>query len=483
MKENTFNKYKLSKEIIKSLDLMGFSEPTEVQKKAIPLIINGDSVIIKSQTGSGKTAAFGIPLCELIDWEDLLPQALVLLPTRELAVQVSEDLFNIGRFKILKVLPVYGKTPITHQVKNLKQKIHIVVGTPGRVIDLIDRSALDLTNIKYLVLDEADEMLNMGFIDDVEYILNKLPNNKQSILLSATMPDKIKTLVDKYIKNKKLIESEEKTDVKDMISQEVYNVAENEKIKLLKDVSIVENPDSCIIFCNTKQKVDDIYDSLYKSAYPIEKIHGGIEQDDRLQLMKKFKSGLFRYLVATDVAARGLDIDSISLIINYDIPVDPENYIHRIGRTGRIGKKGKAITFKTAYENKFFNEIENIIGMTIPIKEWPDKNIVSKLKESFKEKIYTASEIKISKGTQLSKEILKLHINAGRKTKMRAVDIVGTLCNIDGIKKEDIGIIEVRDISTFVEILNNKGQFVFDQLQELPIKGRIRRVSKADDIK
>lgn len=476
-----FEDYQISKEIIKSLDIMKFNEPTEVQKKAIPQIMEGSNVIIKSQTGSGKTAAFGIPLCEKINWEEFAPQALVLVPTRELAIQVSEDLFNIGRFKIIKVLPVYGKSPITHQVKNLKQKTHIVVGTPGRIIDLIDRDALDLSNIKYLVLDEADEMLNMGFINDIETILNKIPNKVQSILLSATMPDKIKILANKYIKKAVEVTSEEKKNIKDMIDQEVYKVIENEKLSLLKDVTILENPDSCIIFCNTKQKVDDIYESLTKSSYPIQKIHGGMEQYDRIQVMKEFKMGNFRYLVATDVAARGLDIESISLIINYDIPTDSESYVHRIGRTGRIGKKGKAITFRTPYENRFLSDIEELINSKITEKEIPNKSEIGQLRADFNEKIYTLSEQKISKTDHLSKEILKLHINAGKKTKMRAIDIVGTICNIEGLKKEDIGIIEIRDISTFVEILNDKGEIVYKALQEMPIKGRPRRVSKMDE--
>ena len=478
-----FNEYKLCNEIIKSLDLMNYKEPTEAQKKAIPVIMNGSNVIIKSQTGSGKTAAFGIPLCEMIDWEELRPQVLVLVPTRELAIQVREDLFNIGRFKRIKALAVYGKSPINHQIKELKNKTHIVVGTPGRVIDLIDRGALDLSNIKYLVLDEADEMLNMGFIDQLEFVISNLPRNRKNILLSATMPDKIRLLADKYINNPIEITSEEVTNVKDMITQEAYQVIEMDKMKLLKDITIIENPDSCIIFCNTKQKVDDIETELTKSLYPCKMIHGGMEQDDRLLVMKEFKAGYYRYLVATDVAARGLDIDSISLIVNYDIPVDAENYVHRIGRTGRIGKKGKAITFVTQYEGRFLEAIEAIIGMKIVVKSRPNKTDIEDVKHVFNSKINADVASKVSKSEILNKEILKLHINAGKKTKMRAVDIVGTICSIEGVTKADIGIIEIRDISTFVEILNNKGEHVLNMLQQMSIKGRSRRVSKVEDIR
>jgi superfamily II DNA/RNA helicase len=300
------------------------------------------------------------------------------------------------------------------------------------------------------------------------------------MLLSATMPADINALCSKYMKAPIYVEVEEQKSTADRIYQERYNVDERDKIKLLKDIMVVENPDSCMIFCNTKQKVDEVYNELANLKYTCEKIHGGMEQRDRLRIMNDFKKGYFRYLVATDVAARGIDVDNITLVINYDTPKDGESYVHRIGRTGRLDNMGRAITFAAHNENKLLNDIHKYIGKEILLKERPEKETVNNSKQEFVEKINTTPEIKETKGAQLSKEIMKLHINAGKKTKMRAVDIVGTLCSIKGMTAADIGIINIIDISTFVEILNNKGELVFQELQKRPIKGRLRKVSKVD---
>lgn len=323
-------------------------------------------------------------------------------------------------------------------------------------------------------------MLNMGFVEQIETIIKNLSKERVTMLLSATMPKDIETLCNKYMKDPIHIEIEEQNKSVDNIYQERYNVNESNKIELLRDITILENPDSCMIFCNTKQKVDEVYKELAKLQYDCRKIHGGMEQSDRLRVMNNFKLGYFRYLIATDVAARGIDIDNITHVINYDIPEDKESYVHRIGRTGRAGKMGKAITFVTQNESKFLNDIHEYIGKEILLKERPKVETVNSLKEEFALKMNTRPEIKETKGSKLSKEIMKLHINAGKKTKMRAVDIVGTLCNIEGMTKDDIGIINIVDISTFVEILNNKGEWVFQQLQKTPIKGRLRTVSKVD---
>jgi len=478
MTNTNFNVYKLSSELLKAVSLLNFTNPTRVQQKIIPALLEQKDVIVKSQTGSGKTAAFAIPICELVDWDENKPQALVLTPTRELAIQVKEDFFNIGRFKRLKISAIFGKSPFYNQEKELKQKTHVVVGTPGRIIDHIDKKTFDTSRIKYLVIDEADEMLDMGFIEQIEAIIASLPNERVTALLSATMPGDIEILCNKYMKDPIFADIEEQNSTADRIRQERYNIEQNEKIDLLRDITIVENPDSCIIFCNTKQMVDEVYDELANLRYDCEKIHGGMEQRDRFRVMNDFKQGGFRYLIATDVAARGIDIEDISLVINYDIPQDKESYVHRIGRTGRVNREGRAITFVSKNENKFLNEIHQYIGREIPLKERPEKETVNNFKQEFIEKINTIPEIKESKGAQLNKEIMKLHINAGKKTKMRPVDIVGTLCNIKGMTAEDIGIINIADISTYVEILNNKGELVFKELQKTPVKGRLRKVSK-----
>lgn len=475
-----FNEYQLSGELLKAIRLLNFNSPTKVQEQVIPAVLAHQDIIVKSQTGSGKTAAFGIPICELVDWEQNKPQALVLTPTRELAVQVREDMFHIGRFKRLKVAAIYGKYPFHVQEKELKQKTHIVVGTPGRLIDHLERGTLDISHINYLVIDEADEMLNMGFIEQIETIVTRLPLERVTLLLSATMPQDIDVLCRKIMKNPIRVEIEEQIPVADRIAQERYQVDPSDKMQLLRDLTIVENPDSCMIFCNTKQTVDEVIAELVKLNYSCEKLHGGMEQRDRLSVMKDFKQGFFRYLCATDVAARGLDIEDISLVINYDIPYDRESYVHRIGRTGRVDKLGKAITFVTQNEDKFLKDIHDYIGKEIVLKERPEAETVRESKQDFMAKNNTLPEIKETKGAQLSTEIMKIHVNAGKKTKMRAVDIVGTLCSIQGITAADIGIINILDVSTFVEILNNKGELVLQELQNTPIKGRLRKVSKAD---
>lgn len=480
MKKSKFYNYKLCKELLKAIDMLGFKEPTNVQKQVIPSLLKNEDIIVKSQTGSGKTAAFAIPISEHIDWDNNKPQALILTPTRELANQVKEDIFNIGRFKRIKVVAVYGKSPIKSQIKDLKQKTHFVVGTPGRIIDHIDRGTLDLSNIKYFVLDEADEMLNMGFIEQIKDIIDNLPKERVTALLSATMPRDIKSLCDNYMNDPIFVEIEDQDRASDRIYQERYTVSQSEKLDLLKDITIIENPDSCIIFCNTRKEVDDVNNELRRLKYTCSKIHGGMEQDERTSVMNSFKKGKFRYLVATDVAARGIDIDDISLVINYDIPQDSEIYIHRIGRTGRKNNTGRAITFVTRNEGRFLEDIEDAIEKEIDLKDRPKKETIIELKPEFEEKMGTRPELKEVKGSEMSKEIMKLHINAGKKTKMRPTDIVGALCNLDGITAEDIGIISIIDVSTFVEILNNKGEYVYNKLQRTPIKGRLRSVSKAN---
>ena len=475
-----FKDYKLSNEILKSLNMLNYKTPTKVQQEVIPVALENKDVLVKSQTGSGKTATFAIPLCELVDWDENRPQALILTPTRELAIQVKEDVFNIGRFKRIKVPALYGKSSFSLQAKELKQKTHIVVGTPGRTIDHIKEGNFITDNIKYLVLDEADEMLSMGFLEQVEEIISLLPKNRVTMLFSATMPDDINRLSKKYMKNHVTIEIEAKTLTVDRIQQDGYSIEETGKLNLLKDVTTIENPDSCVIFCNTQVKVESLYNELRKLKYPCDKIHGGMEQDERIKVMNNFKKGYFRYLIATDVAARGIDIDNITHVINYDVPVLRENYVHRIGRTGRAGKEGRAITFVMKSDERRMFEIYSYTGKELTMKMKPSKRVVMDLKPEFDKKLEQRQKVKEDKGANLSQEIMKLHINAGKKTKMRPVDIVGTLCSIEGMNAEDIGVISVLDISTYVEILNNKGEMVLKALQTKNIKGRSRKVTRAD---
>lgn len=475
----SFQNYRLSNEIIRALDGLGFSSPTEVQQKVLPAALDRTDLVVKSQTGSGKTAAFGIPICEMVNWDENKPQALILTPTRELADQVKADITNIGRFKRVKAAAVYGKHPFAYQKEELKQKCHVVVGTPGRVLDHIERGTLKLEKIDYLVLDEADEMLNMGFIDQVEAIVNQLPKNRTTMLFSATLPDKIATLSRKYMHTPQTIEIASTVTLTDQIDHSLIIVREQQKFDLLRDVTVVENPDSCIIFCRTKDQVDGVTEQLEKFFYTCDQLHGGMAQEDRFAVMDAFKRGEFRYLVATDVAARGIDIDSITHVINYDIPLENESYVHRVGRTGRAGKRGKAISFVTPNEDRFLADIETYIGFEIPRREAPSKQAVGVAKDAFIEKMEQVPKLKRDKSEMVSKDIMKLYFNGGKKKKLRAFDFVGTLTNIPGVTGDDIGIIKIQDTETYVDILNGKGKLVLDAMRTTTVKGKLLKVHKA----
>lgn len=477
----SFKDYNLTETLLTAIEKLNYKKPTKVQNAVIPLALENKDILCKAQTGSGKTAAFGIPICENLDWDENKPQALVLTPTRELALQVCEDIFNIGRLKRVKVSAVYGKSPIKRQERELKQKTHVVVGTPGRVMDHIIRGNLNTDEIKYLVLDEADEMLNMGFIDQVEEIIETLPKDRVTMLFSATLDNEIKKLSKSYMKSPEIIEIETEVAPTDHIEQTAFEVGVDEKVEALKDILVIENPDTAIIFCNTQEMVNTISNAFGKSHRVCRKIHGGMEQDDRTQVMMSFKKGEFRYLVATDVAARGIDIHDISLVVNYDIPWEKETYVHRIGRTGRQGRKGKAISLVSPKEKRLLRDIESFLDKEMSRKELPSETFVLEMAEAYHEKINEKPEVKKDKAHDLTKEILKIHINAGKKTKMRPVDIVGTLCSIEGMTASDIGVITILDVSTFVEILNNKGEHVLKVLQTKNIKGRLRKVNIAED--
>ena len=476
----SFQNYRLSSEIIRALDGLGYTAPTEVQEKVLPAALDRTDLVVKSQTGSGKTAAFGIPICEMVNWDENKPQALILTPTRELADQVKEDITNIGRFKRVKAAAVYGKQPFAYQKEELKQKCHVVVGTPGRVLDHIERGTLVLEKIDYLVLDEADEMLNMGFIDQVEAIINQLPKNRTTMLFSATLPEKIATLSSKYMRTPKNIEIASTVTLTDQIDHSLIIVREQQKFDLLRDVTVVENPDSCIIFCRTKDQVDGVTEQLEKFFYTCDKLHGGMMQEDRFSVMDAFKRGEFRYLVATDVAARGIDIDSITHVINYDIPLENESYVHRVGRTGRAGKRGKAISFVTPHEDKFLADIEAYIGFEIPQRNAPSKQAVEAAKDVFIEKMEQVPKLKRDKSELVSKDIMKLYFNGGKKKKLRAFDFVGTITNISGVTGEDIGIIKIQDTETYIDILNGKGNLVLDAMRTTTVKGKLLKVHKAN---
>ncbi|MCY9375947.1 ATP-dependent RNA helicase DbpA [Bacillus spizizenii] len=475
-----FKNYQISHDILRALEGLGYTEPTKVQQSVIPVALERKDLVVKSQTGSGKTASFGIPLCELADWDENKPQALILTPTRELAVQVQEDITNIGRFKRIKATAVFGKSSFDKQKAELKQKSHIVVGTPGRVLDHIEKGTLPLDRLSYLVIDEADEMLNMGFIEQVEAIIKHLPTERTTMLFSATLPEDIEKLSRQYMQNPEHIEIKAAGLTTRNIEHAVIPVTEENKFSLLKDVLMTENPDSSIIFCRTKEHVNQLTDELDDLGYPCDKIHGGMIQEDRFDVMNEFKRGEYRYLVATDVAARGIDIENISLVINYDLPLEKESYVHRTGRTGRAGKKGKAISFVTAFEKRFLADIEEYIGFEIQKKEAPSQEEVAKKKPDFLSKLNDRPAFKKDKSEELNKEIMKLYFNGGKKKKIRAVDFVGTIAKIDGVSADDIGIITIMDNASYVEILNGKGPHVLKVMKDTTVKGKKLKVNKAN---
>ncbi|MFC0334898.1 DEAD/DEAH box helicase [Paenibacillus sepulcri] len=479
MSKQSFKDYAISEEIIRALDSLGYETPTSVQQEVLPAALARQDLVVKSQTGSGKTAAFGIPVCELADWNENKPQALVLTPTRELAVQVKEDLTHIGRFKRIKVAALYGKQPFTIQTAELKQRTHVIVGTPGRVLDHIQRGTLVLDRLACLVIDEADEMLNMGFIEQVEAIIQALPGSRVTMLFSATLPRDVESLCQKYMNNPVHIELEAAGVTTDQIQHSLIEVKDADKWPLLQAVTIVENPDSCMIFCRTKEQVDQLFIRMAALDYSCDKIHGGLEQEVRFEVMNAFRRGQFRYLIATDVAARGIDIDNISLVINYDLPMEKESYVHRTGRTGRAGKQGKAITFATPHEGKFLADIERYIGFAIPVMKAPSREQVALREPAFEAKSHARTTLKKDKNEQINAGIMKLNFNGGKKKKLRAVDFVGTIARIEGVTAEDIGIITIQDNVSYVDILNGKGPLVLEVMQTTNIKGKLLKVRKA----
>lgn len=474
-----FNELQLSQEILKSLVGLGYEQATEVQASVIPTVLNKRDVLVQSKTGSGKTASFGIPLCEMLDWEENKPQVLVLTPTRELALQVKEEISNIGRFKRIRVAAVYGKSPFKDQARELKQKTHIVVGTPGRVADHLERGTLDLSKVRFLVLDEADEMLKMGFIEVVENIIDETPRHRQTMLFSATLPDRIKKLSQRFLKQPDEIHIESPNLTTDLVEHALYQVREQEKVKLLQDLTTVEVPERCMIFCSTKEAVDALYKGLKLKGYPIERLHGGLDQRDRFETMKNFKLGRFSYLVSTDVAARGIDVSGVTHVINYDLPPEKDSFVHRIGRAGRAGEKGKAISFVNPFESRWLNEIQEYIGFELPVVERPSEEEVEAAKDAFLRKLSERPKLKLEKSADVNREIMKLYVNGGKKKKLRAIDFVGAITSIDGVTGEDIGIIDIQDNVTYIDILNGKGWTVIDGLKEKTIKGKKMKVQKA----
>jgi ATP-dependent RNA helicase DeaD len=363
---------KIKQEIEQAIQEMGFVNLTPIQEKTIPLLLMGKDVIGNSHTGTGKTAAFGIPILEMIDVFNDSVQALIITPTRELSVQIKNELENIAKYiKNLKIVNVYGGEIITRQFQALRKKPQIIIGTPGRIIDHINRKTIDLSNIKYLVLDEADEMLKMGFVEDIETIFAKTPEIKQTLMFSATMPKRIVDLAQKYLNNPELVQHIGEEMTNEDISQYYYKVRKEHKTEAIYRLLNIYRPKLALIFCNTKAMVDKVTEELIDRKINCDKIHGDLPQTSRLDVLNKFHNGIVEVLVATDVAARGLDIKNVEAVFNYDVPEKAEYYVHRIGRTGRIGHLGYSFTLVSKGEARKISEIERIANVKIKKRNIP----------------------------------------------------------------------------------------------------------------
>ncbi|MBQ1610022.1 MAG: DEAD/DEAH box helicase, partial [Elusimicrobia bacterium] len=398
MEKLKFTELNLSPEILKAVTDMGFEETTPIQSLAIPKMIEGVDLIGQAQTGTGKTAAFGIPILEKIVPKEKKVQALIMCPTRELAIQVAEELKSLSKYKKgINIVPVYGGQPIVRQMSALHKGAHIVIGTPGRIIDHIERQTIKLDNTKTVVLDEADEMLDMGFRDDIELILKNLPQDKQTVFFSATMPREFLALTKKYQKNPINIKVVHEKLTVPQTEQLYCEVREHQKLEALARCIDMADAKLSLVFCNTKKRVDEVTAQLQIRGYSADAIHGDMNQTQRDRVMDKFRNCKIEILVATDVAARGIDVDDVEAVFNFDIPQDIESYVHRIGRTGRAGRAGKAYSFVAGKDIYKIRDIQRYTKVTIkrmPVPSLADvenvriSSFMEKLKETLKKNTF-----------------------------------------------------------------------------------------------
>lgn len=518
MNKIRFEELNCSKEIKKAVKDMGFEETTPIQTLAIPLVLEGKDVVGQAQTGTGKTAAFGIPAIDMVDPDKNVTQAMILCPTRELAVQVAEELAKIAKYKKrISTLPVFGGQPIDRQIKRLKKGVQIVIGTPGRVMDHMRRRTLKLDNLKMMILDEADEMLNMGFREDIETILDSIGDERQTLLFSATMPKPIMNIIHKYQKNPEIVKVVHKELTTPNIDQVYLEVKEKDKVEVLTRLIDMYSPKLALVFCNTKKKVDEVTDLLQFRGYASDKIHGDMKQSLRINVMNKFKRGDIEVLVATDVAARGIDVDDIESVFNFDMPSHEEYYVHRIGRTGRAGRTGKAFTFVSGRD---FYLLRNVMKYTkkkikkhdvptisdieairtdIFLKRVKDKINEGKLdkyikivENSFEDEFSSieiaAALLKMELEMKDAKEIdlkpqgkhkrtggeegmVRMFINIGKDKKIKPKDVVGAIAGETSISGKRIGDIDIFENYSFVEIPEEYAEEVLSIMAKNTIKG------------
>ena len=521
-----FEDLQVDERILRAVEDMGFEEASPIQAQAIPVIMEGRDVVGQAQTGTGKTAAYSIPVLEKINPDLKKLQAVILCPTRELAVQVAEEIRRLAKYMSdIRVLPVYGGQEIVKQIKSLKSGVQIVVGTPGRVMDHMRRKTVRFDNVSMVVLDEADEMLDMGFREDMETILTDTPPTRQTVMFSATMPKAIMEIAKNFQKNAEIIKVVRKELTVKNIEQYYYEVRPKNKNQLLCRLIDIYNPRLSVVFCNTKRQVDELISELKGRGYFADGIHGDMKQAQRDRVMADFRSGKTEILIATDVAARGIDVDDVDVVFNYDLPQDEEYYVHRIGRTGRAGREGVALSFVSGKEAYKLKDIERYCKTKIKAKPVPSmddvKNtkleaIFTKVKEVIEEgglsdmieavesnlnmEDYTSLDIaaallKMTIGDSLehreeleqvhfdmdadSRGMVRLFINVGKKDKIKPANILGAISGESGLPGKLVGSIDMLDNYTFVEVPSKYANAVLAAMENVTIKGRHISMEKA----
>jgi len=513
-----FIELNLSPEILRAVLEMGFEEATTVQEECIPLVMEGKDVIGQSQTGTGKTAAFGLPLIDKVEKseEKRLPQVLILSPTRELCLQITAEMRKYAKYKEgIRIVPIYGGDPITTQIRDLKGGADIIVGTPGRVQDHIDRHTLKFQNLKALVLDEADEMLKMGFKEAIEVILESIPEERQTLLFSATMPKPILDITKNYQKDPVFIKMKNKEMTVSAIDQYLYETNQGDKAKVLIQLLEYFRPGSSMIFCNTKKMVDDLSSMLLTKGFSAAAIHGDLKQDMRTAVMDKFRAKKINHLVCTDVAARGIDIDGLDMVFNYDLPQETEYYVHRIGRTGRAGKSGISVTLITPRQRYVISELEKLTKASLTRQTLPTiaeiqtvrfehmtKDIMKTLEQDVPDVLKLQVEKLIDNGIdpiKLSEALLykflgheifeetaqpierqkrathtnltTIELDVGLRQGIAAAHIVSAVAEAAGISGRDIGKIRINDRFTHVEVPSEFIHDILDAVNGCMIKG------------
>ena len=510
--------------ILRAVRELGFEHMTPIQEQAIPLFMTGQDIIGQAQTGTGKTASFGIPMLQKVDPKNKHVQAIVLCPTRELAIQSADEIRKLAKFMHgIKVLPIYGGQDIVKQIRSLKTGVQVLIGTPGRVMDHMRRHTIKLDDLKIVVLDEADEMLNMGFREDIETILSQTPEERQTLLFSATMPQPIMEIARTYQKNAKIVKVVKRELTVANIEQYYYEVRPKNKEEVLSRLLDIYNPALSVVFCNTKRQVDELVEGLKGRGYFAEGLHGDMKQQQRDRVMNGFRNGRTEILVATDVAARGIDVDDVDAVFNYDLPQDDEYYVHRIGRTGRAGKNGKAFTFITGREFYKLKDIQRYCRTKIIAKQVPSLNDVANVKadkifekvagmidednlkpyirmieEKLEKEDYTtldlaAAFLRMALGdedksvevddfgdTGAEDGMVRLFINIGKNQKARPGDILGAIAGETGIAGSLIGTIDMYDKYTFVEVPKEYARDVLNAMSHARIKGRNINIEPAN---